>query len=218
MRSNLVLTALGAFVLSASILGMSSASAQPQKATNTPTKPAPSATAAIVTNAADLPKVKGFDWQSATDLKISVVPGAPAVAGHPVLRLVAEPVQGPHYVAALFKGSTPKKPYRITAWVKPEAGSSLLMEVRDEVNSAGKPGAYGAVAVNLASKKVEDSRGDIAEATIESGPSGWLKASATLRPATDAILVVIYVTSGGSTHFKGDGKVALVLGGIEAKP
>jgi len=184
-------------------------STSPQSST-----PAPQAGPGITKASAvgELPKLPtpGFSWIQITGLNAQVVQQAPAVAGTPTLQLIAVPVAGKHFVAALIGGLAQNRTYRMALWVKSEAGGNFQIEAGDHASTGA---SYANGLFDLAHGKT----GGSGKPGISSGPGGWQKVWVDLPTSTGQLFFALYVLKGGNDYM-GDGKVGITLGGVEMEP
>ena len=133
-----------------------------------------------------------------------------AIDGYSILRLIA--VQdGLHTVAAQVAGLVKNERYRITAWVRPQAGANFGIGARDQVDKTDGPNK-ARVTFDLSNRKILTSEGN-ARAGIEQ-VGEWLTVWIDL-PTTDGQYVVnFYIYSGAQFSYPGDGKLGVIFGGI----
>ena len=162
---------------------------------------------------AELPEVMtdGVTLIGITGLYAERADGGPVVMGQSVLRLVAVPTEGRHYLAAQSSGLDENRVYRITAWVKAVPGVQVELEVAD-----GKAN-YGKAIFDPAGRRVTSSSAGLNEG-VERGPHGWQKIWIDLATANDQLVVVSGIVSRDRSTFKGDGHLGLTFGGIEVAP
>jgi hypothetical protein len=116
-----------------------------------------------------------------------------------------------HTVAAQVGGLAQNKRYRVTAWVRPQAGTNFGIGARDQVDKPNGPN-YARVTFDLSNRKILTSDGN-ARAGIEQ-VGEWLTAWIDL-PTTDGQYVVnSYIYSNAQFSFAGDGKLGVLLGGV----
>jgi hypothetical protein len=161
---------------------------------------------------AALPRVVDtrVSWLGIAGINAQVIPGVPVVDGQPILRLIA--VQdGLHTVAAQVAGLVKNERYRITAWVRPQAGANFGIGARDQVDKTD--GSNKArVTFDLSNRKILTSDGN-ARAGIEQ-VGEWLTVWIDL-PTTDGQYVVnFYIYSSAQFSYPGDGKLGVILGGV----
>jgi hypothetical protein len=167
---------------------------------------------------ADLPPAAtpGFKAVGLLGLNASVENGSPVVSGQPILRLVAVPTSGRHYVAAQFTGLDAGRVYRIAAWVKAPAAVKVEIEVSDEVKSqGGLPANYGAALFDPAAQRVLSASGLLKGRGVEQGPDEWRKIWINMATSTGDFLLAVGLVSRQGKEFKGDGRLGLTLGGID---
>jgi hypothetical protein len=184
-----------------------------------PEEPAPSGPAITVqTVLADLPPstTPGFTILGILGLNAGVEEGSPVVSGQPILRLVAVPTSGRHYLAAQFTGLDKDRVYRITGWVKGSAAVKVEMQASDELNPRGGTAAnYGNAFFDPAAGTVWNASGLLKGRGIEQGPDEWRKIWIDLATSSGDIIVVVGLVSRHGPEFKGDGHLGLTFGGIE---
>jgi hypothetical protein len=163
---------------------------------------------------AELPGVAtdGLELVGITGLHAKVADGDPVVTGQSVLRLVAVPTEGRHYLAARSTGLDENRVYRITAWVKAAAGLKVEMELADRPD--GMPTNYGKAVFDPARQRVAGSSPGLNRG-IEQGPGDWQKIWIDLATADGRIVLAFGIVSRDRTTFKGDGRAGLTFGGIE---
>jgi hypothetical protein len=181
--------------------------------------PAPSGSAITTETAlADLPPttMPGFAPVGILGLNASVEDGSPVVPGQPILRLVAVPTNGRHYLAAHFAALEKKQVYRIIAWVKAPAGLMVAMQASDEPKPRGPtPANYGGAVFDPAGRRVLNASGLIKGRGVEQGPDGWQKIWVDLATSGGELVVLVGLVSKAGIEFTGDGRLTLILGGIE---
>jgi hypothetical protein len=151
-----------------------------------------------------------FSWLGIAGINAQVIPGVPVVDGQPILRLIA--VQdGLHTVAAQVAGLVNNERYRITAWVRPQAGANFGIGARDQVDKTN--GANnGRVTFDLSNRKILTLDGDARAGIEQTGE--WFTVWIGL-PTTDGQYVVnFYIYSGAQFSYPGDGKLGVILGGV----
>jgi hypothetical protein len=163
----------------------------------------------------DLPKTSAFDWHTARGLNIKAANESAVVAGQPILRLVATPNETGHSLVAQYHGLSKNQVYRITAWVKPEAGGNIEIAALDQ--PAGTPVNRGIIIVDLSGKKILSVDGPKAQG-VEPGPGDWEKVWIELPTSDGQFLVAIRPTKGDADSYRGDGRLGVVLGGIQMDP
>jgi hypothetical protein len=185
--------------------------------------PAPAAAAAAPdptqeTSFNALPKIEtaGFQWAGIAHLNVRAESGASVVTGQPIMRLIATPQDGFHTLAGQFSGLNKNQIYRITAWVKPAGGGNVELEVSDQAN--GQPLNHAVAIFNLDNHTVISAEGAIKERGVDQGPDGWQKVWLDLMTSTDQIIMSLRPLDGGAVTYKGDGRLGVILGGVEADP
>ena len=146
-----------------------------------------------------------------TGLHAERADGDPVVMGQSVLRLVAVPTEGRHYLAARSTGLDENRVHRTTAWVKAAPGVKVELEVGD-----GKT-KYGKAIFDPARRRVTSSSPGLTGG-IEQGPHGWQKIWIDLATAKDQLVLAVGIVSRDRSTFKGDGRLELTFGGVEVAP
>ena len=177
---------------------------------------APGATSETAFNA--LPKIEtaGFQWAGIAHLNVQPETGTSVVAGQTIIRIVATPQDGFHTLAGQFSGLNKNQVYRVMAWVKPTGGSNVELEASDQAN--GQPLNHAVAIFNLASNAVISADGAMKERGIDQGPDGWQKIWLDLMTSAGQIVISLRPINGGAITYKGDGRLGVVLGGVEANP
>jgi len=177
---------------------------------------APGATSETAFNA--LPKIEtaGFQWAGIAHLNVQPETGTSVVAGQTIIRIVATPQDGFHTLAGQFSGLNKNQVYRVLAWVKPTGGSNVELEASDQAN--GQPLNHAVAIFNLANNAVISADGAMKERGIDQGPDGWQKIWLDLMTSAGQIVISLRPINGGAITYKGDGRLGVVLGGVEANP
>jgi hypothetical protein len=162
------------------------------------------------------PVTPGFRWEILRALNVQAIGGDSIVGGQPVLRLIATPSNSGHTLAARFTGLKRDQAYRITAWVKPVAGGNAELAALDRPD-AERPQNNGAAVFDLSNHIVLKASGTLGQ-DIELRPDTWQKVWIDTATSDGQLLVAVRVTSGAANLFDGDGRLGLILGGIEARP
>ena len=198
----------GATVLNSRLSAPSAAAAEPANA-----EPVSQATAL---SALPEPSAPGFRWAVALGLNVQALDARPVVTGQPILRLIATPDQSRHTLAVRLSGLAANQAYRIAAWVKPLAGGNVELDAFDRPD-ADKPSSSGYAVFDLYNHQVIDSSGT-KERDIEQHPDDWQKVWIELPTSDGQFMVVVRPAKGGAYQFDGDGRLGIILGGIEAQP
>jgi hypothetical protein len=162
-----------------------------------------------------LPKMesKNFQWAGLEHLNVQPESSAPVVTGQPILRLLTTQ-DGFHLLAGQFNGLNKNQVYRLTAWVKPEAGGNVQFEAQ----ARGQPPNHAVAIFNLASHAVLGTDGAVKGRGVDEGPDGWQKVWLDLMTTDGHIDIAIRPANGGTLTYRGDGRLGVTLGGIEANP
>jgi hypothetical protein len=163
----------------------------------------------------DLPKTSAFDWYTVRGLNVRAANESAVVAGQAILRLVATPNETGHSLVAQYHGLNKNQVYRITAWVRPEAGGNVEIAALDQ--PAGTPVNHCLMIADLASRKILSVDGTKAQG-IEPGPGDWKKVWIELPTSDGQFLVAIRPTKGDADSYRGDGRLGVILGGIQMAP
>jgi hypothetical protein len=164
----------------------------------------------------DLPRLaaSGLGWSGMVGLNARVITGTSMVEGEPILQLTAIPADGAHTLGIQSTALDKNRVYRITAWVKSQAGANFEIEAGDHA-STGQ--IYGAAIFDVAGNKVISAVA-AARPGVERGPDGWEKVWIDLTTSTGQFVVNFYVMNGGAIRFAGDGRLGATLGGFSVKP
>jgi hypothetical protein len=172
----------------------------------------PTIAATQASTVVDLPKpgAHGSKWIEIIQLNAKVPSETPVIAGQPILRLTAVPMNGRHYLAAEVTGLEKNRLYKITAWVKSDTGANFEIEASDR---AMEGESYGNALFSLAGANLLSSRGT-PNTGIEGGAQGWRKAWLDLPTTTGNMVISMNVINGDAANFQGDGKLEITMGGF----
>ena len=179
--------------------------------------PSSTPTARMDTTLAELPKpgASGFIWYSVRGLNVQAVNDTPIVRDQHILRLTATPSDDAHSLVARYRGLNKNQVYRVTSWVKPQAGGNVEIAALDQPD--GNPVNNGDVVFDPASKTFLSTTGVKARG-FEQGPDNWQKVWLDIATSDGQFLVAIRAARGDTISFKGDGTLGLILGGIQVAP
>jgi hypothetical protein len=165
-----------------------------------------------------LPKISnaGFRWVEIDHLKAQSEDARPLVSGQPIMRLIASPQDGAHLLAGQFSGLKKDRIYRVTAWIKSEGRGNLQVEIYDHGTS--QQAHYMQALFDLSDRKVLRGNGSTETRGIDQETDGWQKVWLDLTTSDGQIVFVLRPASGVETSYPGDGRVGLILGGIQADP
>ena len=149
-------------------------------------------------------------------MNVQAESGASVVTGQPIMRLVATPQDGFHTMAGQFSGLNRNQVYRVTAWVKPAGGGNVELEASDQSN--GQTLNHAVAIFNLSNRAVVSADGAVKERGIDQGPDGWQKIWLDVMTTGGQIVVSLRPVDGGAVTYKGDGRLGVILGGVEADP
>jgi len=161
------------------------------------------------------PAMPGFRWEVVRGLNVQAINVDAMVSGQPVLRLIATPNDQGHTLAVRLTGLNKNQAYRVSAWVKPVAGGNVELAALDRPD-ADKPANNGDAVFDLHNHQVLGASG-IQDSDIEQHPNYWQKVWINLATSDGQLLVAIRPIKDGLLY-PGDGKLGLILGGIEAEP
>jgi hypothetical protein len=166
------------------------------------------------TNLPDLPGLPDsrFSWLGIVGINAQVIAGVPAVTGHPILRLVALQ-DGLHTVAVRVNGLVKNERYRITAWIRPQAGANFAIAARDQADKDNGPNNARAI-FDLAGRRVLSADGN-AKPSIEQ-VGDWLTVWLDLLTTDGQYVVNFYVCNGDAESYAADGRLGIILGGTAA--
>ncbi len=162
------------------------------------------------------PATPGFRWEVVRGLNVQAVNADAMVSGQPVLRLAATPNDNGHTLAARLSGLNKNQTYRISAWVKSVAGGNVQLAALDRPDT-DKPINDGYAIFDLSNHQVLDAFG-VQDRDIEQHPNYWQKVWINLATSDGQLLVAVRPINGRRLLFRGDGKLGLIWGGIEAEP
>jgi hypothetical protein len=162
------------------------------------------------------PATPGFRWAVVRGLNVQAVNAGAMVSGQPVLRLAATPNDNGHTLAVRLSGLNKNQTYRVSAWVKSVAGGNVELAAFDRPDT-DKPVNNGDAVFDLSNHQVLDASG-VQDRDIEQHPDYWQKVWIDLATSDGQLLVAVRPINGRRLLFRGDGKLGLILGGIEAEP
>jgi hypothetical protein len=166
------------------------------------------------TRLAELPALPDpkFSWLGISGMNVQAIAGVPAVTGHPILRLV--PLQdGVHTLAFRVNGLVKNERYRITAWIKPQAGANLEIAARDQADKDNGPN-NARVLFDVAGRTVLSAQGNAVTGIEQVGD--WLTVWLDLLTTDGQAVVNFYVCNGDAESYPADGRLGIILGGTEA--
>jgi hypothetical protein len=166
------------------------------------------------TSLAELPALPDpkFSWLGISGMNVQAIAGVPAVTGHPILRLV--PLQdGVHTLAFRVNGLVKNERYRITAWIKPQAGANLEIAARDQADKDNGPN-NARVLFDVAGRTVLSAQGNALTGIEQVGD--WLTVWLDLLTTDGQAVVNFYVCNGDAESYTADGRLGIILGGTEA--
>jgi hypothetical protein len=168
----------------------------------------------LQTSLAELPALTDsrFSWLGISGINAQVISGVPAVSGHPILRLVALG-DGIHTLAFRVNGLVKNERYRITAWIKPQAGANFGIAARDQVAKDNGPNNARAY-FDLAGRRILAAHGNGKPGIEQVG--AWLTVWMDLLTTDGQYVVNFYVCSGDADSYRGDGRLGIILGGTAA--
>jgi pimeloyl-ACP methyl ester carboxylesterase len=177
---------------------------------------APALTQATPLSALPEPSQADFRWEVLRGLNAQVVNAEAVVAGQPVLRLIATPDSKIHTLAVRLSGLAKNQTYRIAAWVKPVAGGNVGLAAfdRPDINN---PPDNGQAIFDLDSHQALETVG-VVRRDIEQHSNAWQKVWIDLPTTDGEFVIAVRPVKGKDYQFDGDGKLGLLLGGIEVQP
>jgi hypothetical protein len=161
------------------------------------------------------PATSGFHWEVVRGLNVQAVNADAMVSGQPVLRLTAIPKDNRHTLAVRLTGLNKNQTYRVSAWVKSVAGGNIELAAFDRPDT-DKPVNNGDAVFDLHNHQVLEASG-IQDSDIEQHPNYWQKVWIKVATSDGQLLVAIRPIK-DRLLYPGDGKLGLILGGIEAEP
>jgi hypothetical protein len=162
------------------------------------------------------PNTAEFHWAVVRGLNVQALNADAVVTGQPVLRLIATPNDKGHTLAVRLTGLNINHAYRIAAWVKPVAGGNVELAAFDHPE-ADSPTNSGEAIFDLYNHQVLASYGGV-QRDIEQHPNHWQKVWIDLTTSDGQFLVALRPAKGAVYMFDGDGRIGVILGGIEVEP
>lgn len=162
------------------------------------------------------PNTSDFHWTVVRGLNVQALDADAVVTGQRVLRLIATPNDKGHTLAVRLTGLNKNHAYRIAAWVKPVAGGNVELAAFDHPE-ADSPLNSGRATFDLYTHQVLDSFG-IERRDVELHPNHWQKVWIDLTTSDGQFLVAVRPAKGAGNMFDGDGRIGVILGGIEVEP
>jgi hypothetical protein len=162
------------------------------------------------------PATPGFRWEVVRGLNVQAVNADTIVSGQPILRLTATPNDNGHTLAVRLTGLNKDQTYRVSAWVKSVAGGNVELAAFDRPDT-DKPINNGDAIFDLSNHQVLDASG-VQGSNIEQHRNYWQKVWINIPTSDGQLLVAVRPINGRGLLFPGDGKLGLILGGIDAEP
>jgi len=134
------------------------------------------------------------------------------VTGHPILRLVAL-ADGVHTLAVRVNGLVKNERFRITAWIRPQAGANLEIAARDQADKDNGPNNARAF-FDLAGRTVLSTHGNAKSGIEQVGD--WLTVWLDLLTTDGQAVVNFYICNGDAESYTADGRLGIILGGTAA--
>lgn len=183
-----------------------------------PAAPAPEAGAPQEASANTLPRLagSGFQWIGLNHLNIRIASTASVVKGQPILQLTPTVQDGYHTLGGQISGLNKDHAYRITAWVKPTGGGNVEVEVADRPN--GQSLHYATGLFDLSGHRVLGGQSDAKQRGIDQGPDDWQRVWLEVTTSDGQFNLAIRPASGALATFQGDGRLGVLLGGVEVTP
>jgi hypothetical protein len=140
---------------------------------------------------------------------------APAPNGtNAATRLAASTDKGRHFIYSNVGGMQPGAPHAFSVYFKPENGTSVGFEFRD--NPQGK---YGNVQCNAPKSGTDGSitkAGDIMDGAVDNAGNGWFRCWVAMPfNLANAIVVIQLRDPRGSTDYQGDGRMGVLIWGAQ---
>jgi pimeloyl-ACP methyl ester carboxylesterase len=161
------------------------------------------------------PAMPGFRWEVVRGLNVQAVNADAMVSGQPVLRLIATPNDRGHTLAVRLTGLNKNQTYRVSAWVKSVAGGNVELAALDRPDT-DKPVNNGDATFDLHNHQVLEASG-VQGRDVEQHPNYWQKVWINVATSDGQLLVAIRPVK-DRLLYPGDGKLGLILGGIEVEP
>jgi hypothetical protein len=103
--------------------------------------------------------------------------------------------------------------YRITAWIKPQAGANFGIAARDQVAKDNGPNNARAY-FDLEDRRILSAHGNGKPGIEQVG--AWMTVWMDLLTTDGQYVVNFYVSSGDADSYRGDGRLGIILGGTAA--
>ena len=164
-----------------------------------------------LTSLAELPALPDprFSWLGISGMNVQGIAGVPPVTGHPILRLVAVR-DGVHTLAVRVNELVKNERFRITAWIRPQAGANLEIAARDQADKDNGPNNARAF-FDLAGRRVLSAQGNAKSGIEQVGD--WLTVWLDLLTTDGQAVVNFYVCNGDAESYTADGKTRNHSGG-----
>ena len=131
------------------------------------------------------------------------------MTGHPILRLVALQ-DGVHTLAVRVNELVKNERYRITAWIRPQAGANLEIAARDQADKDNGPN-NARVLFDVAGRTVLSAQGNAITGIEQVGD--WLTVWLDLLTTDGQAVVNFYVCNGDAESYTADGRTRNHSGG-----
>ena len=155
---------------------------------------------------------QNLQWLAVVKLNVQREAEHSVVSSQPVLQLIPTQQDGYHTLAGQITGLENNRIYRITAWVKTIGGENVELDVSDQPSRNSGRGIFDL------SQHLIVNKSDAPKTGIEQGPDGWQKAWLDLTTSDGEFTFALRPADGAKDTFRGDGKLGLIFGGIEATP
>jgi hypothetical protein len=176
----------------------------------------PPATQVTPVSALPEPSTPDFRWQLVRGLNVQVLGETPMVAGQPVLRMIATSNDKGHTLSLRLSGLNKGQTYRIAAWVKPVAGGNVELAALDQPDADTQTDS-GAATFDLYNHQVLEASG-VQARDVEQHVNYWQKVWIDLPTADGQFQIAVRPIKGQTNQYVGDGKLGVILGGIETEP
>jgi hypothetical protein len=152
-----------------------------------------------------------------TRYQIGAVQAAAAAAPNgtnSATRLTASTDKGRHFIYSNVAGTQPGATHAFSVYFKPENGTSIGFEFRD--NPQGK---YGSAQCNAPKSETDGSvtkAGDVVDGAVDNAGNGWFRCWVTMPfNLANAVVVIQVRDSKGASDYPGDGRTGVLIWGAQ---
>lgn len=142
------------------------------------------------------------EWDGIAGLGAFPIDAASVIGGFQILQLAAIGTEEVHSLSMRSQDHHAGEIRRVSVWVCAELNANLRLIVRDSVNPrTGRPTNESEIKVDLHTRKIIQSQGDLLRSGTKQGPDGWQVVWVDFRPADGNIFIAIFLLEcGGNSH------------------